>query len=108
MPVERRSQPQPRVHIIGPQKSFRSPITGEDIHSRVQLREHLKEHGVVHQGEYGPNNGADYFARKAAERADYYTGGERLQKDIAGDLKAAVEMVSQGYKPKVQSEGDVV
>jgi len=105
VPVSRSQGPQPRVHIIGPQKSFRSPITGEEIHSRVQLRQHMAEHNVVHQGDYGPNNGAEYFARKAEEREDFYTGGPRLQADIKKDLVVASEKVAQGYKPAVQQEG---
>lgn len=105
MPVERRSAPQPRVHIIGAHKSFRSPITGEEIHSRTQFRQHLKEHDCALQADYGPNNGQEWFARKAAERADYMQGGESLKKEVRADVEKAVEMVSQGYKPKIESEG---
>jgi hypothetical protein len=105
VPVSHRRSPQPRVHIIGPQKSFRSPITGEEIHSRVQLRQHMAEHNVVHQADYGPNNGAEYFARKAEERTDFYTGGPKLQAEIRQDLIAATEKVAQGYKPAVKQEG---
>jgi hypothetical protein len=65
----------------------------------------MAEHNVVHQGDFGPNNGAEYFARKAGERADLYTGGPKLQAEIKKDLIAATEKVAQGYKPAIQRDG---
>lgn len=65
----------------------------------------MKRHDVVLQGDFGPNNGAEYFARKQKEREDYFTGGPKLQQEVRQDILAAVEKVSQGYKPAVQQEG---
>lgn len=69
------------------------------------MREHMREHGVVLQADYGPNNGAEYFERKQKDREDYFTGGPKLQEEVRQDVLAAVEKVSQGYKPAIQSDG---
>ena len=71
----------------------------------MQLRQHMAEHKVVPMAEYGPNDGADYFARKRAAREDFLTGGPRAQEAVKSDVLSAVEKVSAGYKPKIQSEG---
>ena len=40
--------------IIGPLEPFKSPITGEEITSREQLRRHNREHGVTDSRDYSP------------------------------------------------------
>ena len=51
-------------------KPFVSPIDGEPIYTRRQLREHNKKHGVTDMRDYGN----DWFSRKAKERSDTITG----------------------------------
>lgn len=73
----------------------------------MQFREHLREHNCALHADFGPNNGAEYFARKQKEREDYYTGSSRLQAEVKQDVLSAIEKVSQGYKPQIQQEGDM-
>ena len=40
--------------VIGPLKPFISPITGEEITNREQLRKHNREHGVTNAADYSP------------------------------------------------------
>jgi hypothetical protein len=49
-------------------KEFVSPVDGSTISDRGQLRRHNEKHGVANPGEYGANDGAKYFERKAGER----------------------------------------
>jgi hypothetical protein len=52
------------VAILEDIEPFKSPITGEVISSRSQLRQHNKEHGVTDSRDYSAN----FFERKARER----------------------------------------
>lgn len=38
--------------VMGDIEPFKSPITGETIRGRAHLRQHMKEHGVTHSGDY--------------------------------------------------------
>lgn len=108
MPVEK-APPRPRVYIHGPLKPFQSPIDGSAIESTRDYKEHMRKHNVVPTGEFGENFGEKWFERKAKERAAYYDGeSETLRKEVRADLDEAVRMVSQGYKPKVESEAEIV
>lgn len=49
--------------IIPPLKPFISPITGEEITCREQLRRHNKTHGVTNAADYSP----EWYARKQKE-----------------------------------------
>lgn len=40
--------------IIPPLKPFISPITGEEITNREQLRKHNRDHGVTNSADYSP------------------------------------------------------
>ena len=52
------------VHIIDDIEPFRSPVTGEIITTRSQLKEHNKLHGVTDSRDYS----REFFDRKAQER----------------------------------------
>ena len=58
------------VHIVEDIEPFKSPITGEIIASRSQLRQHQKEHGVTDARDYSGN----FFERKARERQEAMNG----------------------------------
>ena len=49
--------------VIPPLKPFVSPITGEEITSREQLRRHNRAHGVTDSRDYSQ----EYYERKAEE-----------------------------------------
>lgn len=59
-----------RLQIMGDITPFVSPVTGEVIHSRAQLREHNLKHGVTNIADYSP----EFFAKKAKERNELLTG----------------------------------
>ncbi len=58
----------PAVH--GDIEAFKSPVTGEVIDDRGQLRRHNKKHGVTDLRDYGP----EYFERKTKEMHAERTG----------------------------------
>ncbi len=58
----------PAVH--GDIAAFKSPVTGEIIDDRGQLRRHNKQHGVTDLRDYGP----EYFERKTKEMHAESTG----------------------------------
>jgi hypothetical protein len=58
------------IHIIEDIKPFKSPITGEIISSRSQLRQHHKEHGTTDSRDYS----GSYFERKAQQREKAING----------------------------------
>jgi hypothetical protein len=68
------AKPRPRTPdapaIIGDMEPFVSPIDKREITGRRALRRHQEEHDVALHGEFGENNGRDYFARKQRERID--------------------------------------
>ena len=57
-------EPKSGVHIIEDIEPFKSPITGEIISSRSQLRQHNRKHGVTDSRDYS----ASFFEKKAKER----------------------------------------
>lgn len=56
--------------VIGPLEPFVSPVTGETISSREQLRRHNRAHGVTNSQDYSP----EFLARRAKERHREATG----------------------------------
>ena len=69
--TEQRIDPATRAPmIIPPLKPFISPITGEEITCREQLRRHNREHGVTQSADYSP----EWMERKAKESHDAATG----------------------------------
>lgn len=76
-----------RLEIIGDIDPFISPVTGELINSRSQLREHNRVNGVTNMADYGP----DWFDRKAKERADLLTGKSNKKERIDTILRAIAE-----------------
>jgi hypothetical protein len=45
----------PSTHVMPDIKPFQSPVTGEMITTRPQLREHNRVNGVTNSADYGPN-----------------------------------------------------
>jgi len=58
------------VYIQPDIEPFKSPITGEIISSRSQLRQHHKEHGTTDARDYS----AGFFEKKQREREDAIRG----------------------------------
>jgi len=58
------------VYIQSDIEPFRSPVTGEIISTRSQLRQHNKEHGVTNSQDYS----ASFFEKKQSERAEAIRG----------------------------------
>ena len=58
------------IYIQCDLEPFQSPVTGEIISSRAQLRRHNKENGVTNSQDYS----ADYFEKKAKEREQAIRG----------------------------------
>ena len=73
-----------RLQIIGDLEPFLSPVSGEIITSRSQLREHNLRHGVTNTADYGP----DWFTRKAKERNALLSGTSNKQDRINTLLRA--------------------
>lgn len=100
----------PRLQIMGCSKSrpnYKSIIDGEVITTRRQEREHMKRHDVVRPGDFGPNEGREYYERKAKERHEMFTGEHReLRREVRRDVVESLQKVEQGYKPQVQKEGE--
>jgi hypothetical protein len=55
---------------------FKSPITGELITCRKQLREHNKQHGVTNIKDYSP----EHFKKKGEERVREFHGSDKKSK----------------------------
>jgi hypothetical protein len=66
--------------VRGDIEAFKSPIDGSEITGRRALREHQERHDVRLHGEYGENNGQEYFARRAREREAERTGSTPTQR----------------------------
>lgn len=90
-------QPAQKVHIVGAQKEFKSPITGEVITSRVGLREHNKRNNVVHESEFGAEGGKAWFEKAEKKREQHYLGTDPEQRaDRKKDLLVAMEKHLKG------------
>ena len=70
----------PAVH--GDMESFKSPITGEMITDRGQLRRHNREHGVTDSRDYS----SDHFERAHNARQAEMLGTTREAKQERVDL----------------------
>lgn len=68
---EYRRRQAPASPLIAPDlEPFVSPVDGQPIYSRRQLRDHNARHGVTNVRDYGES----FFERKAAERAAELSG----------------------------------
>jgi len=73
--------------VLGSPEEFRSPIDGQMISDRGQLRRHNAKHGVTNIQDYG----SGYFDRKASERQAILRGDSRAAKDERVDtIKRAI------------------
>ena len=71
--------------IIPPLEPFISPITGEEITSREQLRRHNRDHGVTNAQDYS----AEWMERKTAERE------RKARGDTPQDRAERIELLKQ-------------
>lgn len=62
--------------IIPPLKPFISPITGEEITCREQLRKHNRDHNVTNAQDYSP----EFMAKRAKQRNDRANGDDSQSK----------------------------
>ena len=70
----------PDTHVMPDIEPFKSPVTGEMITTRPQLREHNKVHGVTNSADYGPNFEYIKNRRKEIERTQQREGkAERIE-----------------------------
>ena len=102
--IEDRPRGLPRLTIMGAKArdSYRSPIDGAIITSQRAEREHMRVHGVVRPGDFGANEGREYYARKAEERAQVKAGTHpSVVKERKQDILQAIQKVEQGYKPTI-------
>lgn len=70
-------------HIIKDLEPYRSPITDEVIRSRSHHREHMRDHNVIEMGNEKPKQRQPVKMPDARE-----------------DVKAAMEQVASGYRPR--------
>ena len=56
--------------------TFKSPIDGSVVSGAKQYREHCEKHGVVNAAEFTP----EYYAGKAAERAQLFENNNQVEK----------------------------
>lgn len=98
-----------RLQIMGaaPHENYRSPIDGSVISSRRSERYHMDRHQVVRPGDFGNNEGREYFDRVRRERQDFYDGkSSSHRKEIRNDVVETVQRLSQGQKPVKPRTGD--
>jgi hypothetical protein len=85
----------PCPYIAPDRVEYKSTITGEQITSRRQHREHLKRHGYVERGSDEPK-----IASKEVKH-------QRRRKQLTSDLRDAYQMHLQGFRaPKAASAED--
>jgi len=78
IPIDKAATRQTGSFVQGDIQPFVSPIDGSVIADRKQYREHCKKHGVVPAAEFSK----EFYDRKAAERADHYTGNRSTEERI--------------------------
>jgi len=84
---ERRTIDPDAPMVLGALEEFRSPIDGQMISDRGQLRRHNAMHGVTNIADYGQG----YFDRKAGEREAVLRGNSRAAKEERVDtIKRAI------------------
>ena len=60
----------------------------------------MEQHNVVRPGDFGANDGKQYFERKKAERDSYFLGTSQKHKDdIRRDVVETITKLEQGVKP---------
>ena len=78
--------------ILRSPDAFVSTIDGTVISDRAQLRRHNEMHGVANLSDYGENNGAGYFERKASERESVLAGNTpRAKRERIETIKTAIQ-----------------
>lgn len=85
-------------------EAFKSPVDGSIIACDRDLREHNKRNNVVNLHDGYDEKGVSGFTKKNYQAE---LDKERA-KDLASDMKEAVQKLDQGYKPQPASEGDIV
>ena len=93
VPADEYRPPAPKAHAVLPDiEPFVSPVDGKPVTSRSKLREHQRQYDVRQHGEYGENNGAEFFARKTAERYQRMHGNTKEQRlERINDVRRALD-----------------
>jgi len=78
--------------VVGDIEPFVSPVDGSVIQTRRGLRDHNRAHGVALHGDYGENNGAEYFARRARELS------ERRRSSTRRDREHRIESIKRALE----------
>ena len=100
----------PRLQLMGTKvrDNYRSPIDGTIIRSEREARYHMEKHGVVRTGDFGPNDGRDYFRRQQESRAAVFNGtSQELRKEIRQDVIETIAKLEQGQAPAKPRTEDV-
>ena len=74
--------------MIPPLEPFKSPITGEIISNREQLRAHNKQHGVTNSADYGPNQRWVQERRKGIERQQATEGRQHRRELLRKQIRS--------------------
>jgi len=97
--VEDRPRGQPRLQIMGAKarESYKSPIDGSIITSERKEREHMRQHNVVRPGDFGADEGREFFDRARQKRQDFYDGKDQEHKrEVRNDIIDTIHKVNQG------------
>lgn len=90
-----KSAPKERIWIHGCDPTYQSPIDGREIIGKRSLREHNKEHNVVHAAEFGSDVVGAASRIKARDQAEY-------DREFKKDFREAADIVYGGYEPHVE------
>lgn len=82
---------------------FVSPVDGSIVTSRSKLREHNNRNGVVNYHEFDGQRELDVQKREEFLKGE----SKEHRKDLLKDVIEATNKVESGYKPQVQSEGEL-
>jgi hypothetical protein len=105
-----RQLPGPRVHIVGAKErqAYRSPLDGSVITSERQERYHMESNNVVRPGDFGSNEGKDYFQKQRQHRQDFLDGkSPEHHKEVKQAIIETVQKLEQGQKPAKPVKEDI-
>lgn len=72
--VKRRPRKPAAPTVMSDIEAFVSPIDKKVVSGRAALRDHQRQHDVALHGEFGENEGREFFERKQKERFERYEG----------------------------------
>jgi hypothetical protein len=77
-----------------------SPVDGEVITNQRQEKEYMKKKGLVRPGDFGNNEGRDFFDRARQGRQDFLDGKSvNHAKEVKSYIADSIHRLQQGQKP---------